>query len=86
MIYFKSGVTQITDELALGDFHWQLIYIGLNLVTETPEAEVVMWENHAKHQRKFEFIAPPEYNQSTLISACISQLLQMPQFENSTAV
>lgn len=85
MIFFVNDTRKI-DEKEFKDFHWELVYIGLNLLTGVPEARVRIWENLFEHERTLNFTAPESYNEKTLVAECISQLMVMPEFEKSIEV
>jgi len=78
----KTGTIQITDELTLKDFNWNLKSIYFDNETRNLTLEVLMWESFYKHSRTFNFVIPESVTNFG-VSDAMNLLLQLPQFENS---
>lgn len=84
--YYKEGTIQITADLELKDFTWQLESIHWHISTRKLTLEVLMWEKHLKHSRSFTFDVPEGVKVPEPEPFSIQLLLQMPQFIGSELV
>lgn len=83
MIYFVNDTRQITEELTLKDFHWQLKSATYYWDGSYARIEMEVWENlNVIKVRGFEFPC------TVLVSPqdCIDAILALPAFANSTLV
>lgn len=84
----KTGTIQLTGELTLKDFSWEIARVDIDVLNKEVKIEVLMWENHFKHSRVFTFtpnVGSVAYTKVTdFIDLAKARLLAMPMFKDST--
>lgn len=83
----KLGIVPITQELELKDFTWKIKDITIDVDNVSVSVDVVMWENHAKHERTFKFnpnVGSPAYNKLVdIINVTQNKIETFGQFKDS---
>ena len=81
--HFKqTGTKQLTDDLELKDFTWEIVNYGYSPVTDQTWVEIEAWEIHKRHNRRFDIEKP----ETGVMEEIVAKVMKLDAFAGSTPV